>query len=291
VNILSVIGFKLQFTIWKKRTDELSKSLGGVQLPDISDDYLARLDEFAKRFGNIVNKADAAKTKLKELQDQIDANAEFAKALGIDVGTGPAKEKADLATRFGQQQVASGLAKMRDGSPISASELEKLKNLADAAGADTKQRQGRIEDIDQLRGMASWDPRRLFYDNRFRMRYGYGASYDDAVGIEQSAISNNQNVVNYYGAMTQRAALFAAGKSERDAGLGMLGENVGARRNIGNQDAAAFMNAFSAVDTSNFTTVGPKMALFVKTLSDLLDSVDKANKELARKQAAQNQRP
>jgi len=284
-------GIVAAFTIWKTRTDELTRSLGGVALPNIGKDHLDMLDEYAKRFGRIVDGVDKAKTKLKELQDQIDANAEFAKALGIDVGTGPAKEKADLASRLGSGLVASGQAKMRDGSPISAKELADLKTLASAAEEDTASRQSRIEDIDQLRGMASWDPRRLFYDNRFRMRYGYGTSYDEAVGIEQSAIASNNNVKNYYGAMTQRAALFAVGQSEVKEGQDILGNNVAARRSIGNQDAAAFMKAFEAVDVGNLATVGPKITAMAQALIAMVTSVEKANQELARKQAAQSRKP
>lgn len=289
--VFTTAGITAAFQIWKTRTDELTKSLGGVAMPDISDDHLARLDKFAEKFGNIVNNAESAKTKLKELQDQIDANAAFAQALGIDVGTGPAKEKADLATRFGQGLVASGLDKMQAGSAISAEDLAKLKTLADSAQKDTVERRGRIGDIDFTQGLASYDPRRLFYDNRFRARYGYGTTYDQARAIEEGAIGSNQNLVNYYGTMTQRAALFSAGKAEREQGLGVLKENVGARRAIGNQDAAAFMQAFGAVDTSNLASLGPKMVSMVQALMAMLDSVEKANEELRRKQAIQNRKP
>jgi hypothetical protein len=284
-------GITAAWQIWKYRNDELAKSFGGLQLPDVSEDYIARIDRFADKLKKVSDFSGSAATKLKEVQATIDANAAFWQALGVDVGTGPAQAKAAAASTAAAQLLASGQAKSAAGVAVSAADMAKAKEMAAAAEADNQMRRGRLGEIDKMQDLAAWDPRRLYYDNLFRARYGYNKTADDARGIERGAMQSNSTTIGFYDNLQNRASLRASGQAEIGQAQDILGANVGARRDIANQTASQFAAAVNAVDPSNLATIGPKFSQMFAAMNDLLKRIEEANKELARKQSAGNQRP
>lgn len=287
----TVAGIAGATAIWKARTDELAYSLGAVPLPDVSEDYIGRIDRFAEKLKKVADQSTAAITKLKEVQATIDANAEFWKALGVDVGTGPGIAKADAASATAAQLLASGQAKIAAGVGVSPNDLEKAKGLATAAEQDNVSRRGRLGEIGEMQSMHPYDPRRLYYDNKFRLRYGYGTTYDQAAAIENQAIASNQNTIGFYANLTERASLRSAGNAEVSQAQEILSGNVGARRSIANQSAGQLASAVGAIDPSNLASIGPKFAQMFAAMMDLMKRIEEAQKELKQKQSAQNQRP
>lgn len=57
----SVAGITASFLIWKQRVEALTVSLGGIQMPDISEDAIARIERSTIALQNQATAADAAK--------------------------------------------------------------------------------------------------------------------------------------------------------------------------------------------------------------------------------------
>ena len=84
------------------------------------------------------------------------------------------------------------------GADDDAKTLEKYKANADAAQADLRKRMDRLGEISELESMGTYDPRRLYYDQRFQQTYGFGVSYEQARDMENQGISTDRNVITGY---------------------------------------------------------------------------------------------
>lgn len=276
------------FQLMKLRVDELTRSLGGIQMPDFKQDAVDRLDKYASRLGEIASAAESAKTKLSQLQQDIDDDAAFWKSLGIDVGTGPAQAKAAAAEAAAKSLYASGAAKQAAGfKPLSAEDEKRMNEAAALAAKDISERQSRLGDIDQVAGLGAADPRRIYYDNRFRLRYG-NVSYDEARGIERSGISSSQGIIDFSANYKNRVALGAAGSADIAEAGSIIGQNVRTRNAIRNDAASAFSNAAGAIDPARINEMPGKMIEMFQAMMRLIDAMEASKREVEARQRVQN---
>ena len=208
------------FQIWKYRTDELTKALGGIEMPDVSssaaeavDKMSAAYDKLADKMAKAADHSEKIKQSLEETLKIIDANVALQKAMGVDNSVA-----GDTAKAFATVQAALALdadarsRKRGAGEPGSKDDETKLAEKYDAilkeATAAQEAAKARRFEIADMRALSPTDPKRVWYDWKFRMRYGMDATYDDALGIEDRAFATAQQQIN-------NATAFQAGVKDR----------------------------------------------------------------------------
>lgn len=225
---LAVAAVAGGFRLWTQRVRELTEAMGGIErdvglppvvdiaartesfhslaeaLRQVSDQYNSVEAAAGRRVENLKTELDHFK-QLLEAQKNLDmaradspeARAAIAAAFGAATeGAVNATEKNIVAEKFAEafNVRQRGEAALRDaGGPVPSSAAEaKLAEEMDkrVADAETQLKQGRsrLGDIATGESLGQYDPRRLYYDNLLRQRYGHGLTYDPMREIENQRI-------------------------------------------------------------------------------------------------------
>lgn len=279
----SVAGIIAAFRLWKIRVDELSKSLGGIPMTDVSEGIVERLERRAAALKKLAEGAGSltdAEGKIKEffadtnaaLDAQVeaikrigDARNELAKSLGLpvsgeDTETARRAEDARIAAMKKQQADlrAEGRRKLAAAGGVVGDEQEagleqKYAAAAKEAEGELKKARERRMEIADMEGLHKYDPRRIYYDTKFRIRYGYGTTYDQARAMEMGIESSQQGVIDSYGAFkanqadrARKRALKAQGEKDIEEAEGMTPEI--ARRESGQRTRRTADRMVGALD-------------------------------------------
>jgi hypothetical protein len=260
---LAAAGCVAAFTLWRKRTDELAQSLGGIEMPDVRSSQVEIINNTAAAYGRLAEKmreveinAKNARIELDNMKAGIKGNAEFMKALGINVGNQPERAQADATATVQAGLRATGERQLAAAGNISADnpEIAKLAELAKAAEAEITKSRTRLADIGKLseinHRMANYDPRKIWGDFRMQMRYGRVGSYSEAEEIERNSISQQQTVIDRYRSVqmdrTNRLGLYNAGKANIAAADAMTGERRDLQFGIASSTAKAGMDSIQS---------------------------------------------
>lgn len=287
------------FQIWNKRVAELTRSLGGIEMPDVSESAIDRVNKMASAWGDMAAKMAAAKNasgdikrNLDDLVKTIDANAELLRAMGVDVGGQPAADKAAATMSGAAALEASGRARIArartPGSKSSeAAELERMEATAVSAQKEMTDAGSRRDVLLKGKSLGPYDPRRLYYDNLLRIRYGYGTSYDEAIEMERGNIASSQGVVDSFGRAKAVAASrevrrseIKAGEADITAAGGLRSQGMDLYRTAANTDMASGFKKLGGVNMGQ----GDILALVAETakLAEALSLIASATGNIRR---------
>lgn len=283
--VLATTAVTGAFQLWKLRTDEVTKSLGGVELPDITEDYVSRIERAAAAMKKMGDGAARIKESLSDAQKAIDANAEFYKALGADLGTGPAEAKAAEASAAAAALTQSGAAKLAAAGAFNPAnnQTEAMATMAAAAAAQIPGVLARMTEINELRTKSNLNPAKMWGDMKFGIRYGGTRDYDEGLAMEQARLDSLRDTVARYDNISRnratRGRLFNEGNADLAAAEEITSANVDLRRSIGNQKAGDLNAALLAIATSDPMLVANAIAKWAATNKATLEAVERANQE------------
>lgn len=247
------------FALWNFRVQELTRSLGGIQMPDVSDDQIARIERAGtalKAYAESAAGIGKAEAKIKENFDaqlaRIDtaletakrinaAKDELAKALG-QTPAGTADQVADRAAEDLRIQAlrkeqtdkrAAGEKLLKEAGGVTSEEkeaaiAEKYKDAAAAAREEIKAAEARkaevldLKDLATSGSVAAASPVNQYKAARAVLRYGKDASYDDAAAIEDATIRSQREIVAQFQSFQANAAARAAARAKKAEGEGLI---------------------------------------------------------------------
>lgn len=205
---LIVAGIAGAFTIWKRRVDELTISLAGFQMPDVTTDQIARIDAGATALGKFAVEMAKLKDSSKQVKDdlaavlkQIKFLEDLRKASGQETGTTAAEDEALAKEMAAAALEAKAAGKIAAAGTPGSSEAEaelggKYKAAAEEAAKAQATARQRLGDIAEMQDSPWW--RKPYDDARFRMRYGNETTYDEARAMEQGNIGSAQTAIDQY---------------------------------------------------------------------------------------------
>lgn len=270
------------FQLWKLRTDELVKSLGGVALPDVTEDAITRAERMAEAYGRVAKALDG----VKNAKDAADKMIELANAFNVSAGlTKPsdvAKAKADVARAAGSDAAAlaaASLASAGNINPANTAGLEEMRKMAEAAQAQIPEVQARMDYINKARSrrpMFGLNPMRMWESMILGPRYGGEQNYDVMMGMEQERLSGLQDTVSRYTNMREdrarRSELLARGRESASTAADFFGQ---AATNMGQVAGAAGADFKSIVQ--NMDSIDPlSLARAIMNLARVIQEGQKA---------------
>lgn len=238
---LSVAGILAAFNLWRARVDELAKSLAAVELPQMGQTELGLIEKYSRQMGELADKTDLTREAMsllkKELED-ISAIEESGKLFGIEPGSEGALARMEARERMAQVMEERGRAMVRAAEGIRPDDPKlqaDQKAAAEAAQRTISESQQRLGQIADWQDSPVW--RRPLDDFRFRMRYGYGTTYDQARAMENERIAQARSTLGQFAAFQagaqRRAQIRAGGEQGRQlieqAGA-LRAENIAAGR-------------------------------------------------------------
>lgn len=287
-------GITAAFQIWKYRTDELTKSLGGIEMPDVTEDAIERTERMAGAFKKMADALQGIKDAKDATDKMIDLANAFSLAAGLVKPEDIAKGKANLARTAGsdaQAAAAANLAAAGSINPDNAAVAD-LKAAADESLAQIPDVRKRIEFIQRAqsrRSFGGFNPMKAYDDMVYGARYGGAASYEEGLGIEQAKLADLQaNVSRYQNVNVDRARridLLLRG----EAGMKTArGEFSAAAQSMGSVAGAAGGEFKSSVD--QLATVDPlALAKAINNLATLMrEGLRATDQALSDQQKANN---
>jgi len=215
---LVVAGIAGAFTIWKEKVDGLTRSLGGIEMPDVTTDQIGRIEAAAAAWGKfaseIVKTKDASSQVKKDLADII-ARIKFLddlkRAAGKDISPeSTILREADvksaaadiLEAGIGRKRAAAGTP----GSVEKEAVIEKgFKEAATAAEKEIEDAKKRLAEAFKYQDAGAG--RILMPGAAYRLFTQYGISGTDrgragdiASPIERENIARQQAIVDRYAA-------------------------------------------------------------------------------------------
>lgn len=285
------------FVLWNHRVQELTRSLGGIEMPDVSTTATDRINTQAEAWGlmaekmaSAANASSAIKTALDAALATIKANEELFTAMGFGGGNLNESRVAAISAAAADLR-ASGQARVaRAGQPGSeAGEAVLAARFGGASSAAMKAKaeaQGRLDEILGLADLSG--PRRVWANAKFLGRYGYGMSTEDAANLERGNIASQQGIIDQAGSFAISQKSRAVRRSERAGGLediakadAMGGEVVSLLRQIaaGVAGRAPYPGAPNGVE--GLAGFGQEMAKFMANLPALTAAIQRATQDLA----------
>lgn len=288
------------FVIWNRRVNELTKSLGGIAMPDVSTTATERINIHAAAWGLLAQKmADAAnasigiKTGLDQALATIKANEDLFKAMGIDTATKGDEARAAAIQQAADDLRASGRARIaRAGTPGStvAEGITggKFSQAVTAAMSDKSAAQARLNQLLEMGEKSIFNPMRHVENFRFLDRYG-GMSVDQAMGEERANIRSQDNIIKAGDRFALSSESRAVRRGERAGGEAdiaaadkMAGvEVVQLLRQIANGVAGrAPLPTNAPGNLEEAASFAAAMARFANNLPELMAAIERANAQI-----------
>ena len=273
--VLLTASIGASFKIMNDRMENATRAFGGFQMPDISEEQIARMDrfgeslgKFSEKLGELAGKGAQIRADLSAVQKIIQLEAGMQKAFGIETGGDKATQAQVLNTAANALE-AAGRAKIAAsgtvmGAASEAVELEKMKAMAAAAEkaqSEARARRNRILDF-QAGNMSLAEKAKFGWD--YAMTYGATTPGYSAVAQEDENIARQQDVIDRYARMSRNAAgrvgrraAIAAGEKDiadaaglRNQAAGMAGEDIIQRASGANARVTAATANMAAAQAS-----------------------------------------
>jgi len=249
----SVAGIAAAFGIWNERVTEAIRLQGGIEMPDVSDDQIGRIERAGKALKKLAEDAAGigkADTQIKNTFDaqiaRIDAaleaakritaaNAELNKALGIAAPAGDeADERAAEELRIAElkktqaDRRAAGENLVKEAGGVSSEDAEQAladqyKEAAEEAKAAIKEARANKKQIADAQDAGSLNPLNGIRDAKLYLRYG-GVTHEEAQASEDQIINSQQEILNQYRSFQVNAAARAAARAKKAEGERLIKE-------------------------------------------------------------------
>ncbi|HEX5218253.1 MAG TPA: hypothetical protein VFZ59_01695 [Verrucomicrobiae bacterium] len=234
--LLTVAAITAGLQLFKLRVDELSRALGGIEMPDVSQSQVDRINagsDALKRWAE-AGKDVAAEQEISAgftsrttaIERQLGATLKLIEArknLAMSEAKTP-EEKADVETKadaqaaeakrsaedarieemIKKQQALRDLAakKFAEAGGVTGPGKEegleaKYQEAAKAAEKELAAARDRLFGIAEHQSMSRYDPRRLWYDNKFSVQYG-DSTYGEAKDMERANMAQQQRIIDQY---------------------------------------------------------------------------------------------
>ncbi len=211
----TVAGIAGATALWRTRVDELTTSLGGVPLPEVSEEYAARWERMAAAAGKIAS--DVAKIKaeketfdkLLEVQQAFNLAAGFTSPDQVAGLKGQASREAAERLSVRSQQMLAVAGNINPNNPALA-DAEKLAAAAAGQIPGVRDRIAQITAAQGRRSMFGFNPMKWWDDTKLGIRYGGVGSYEEMLAMEESRLSGLQGTVSGYQGMVKSRAMRAA---------------------------------------------------------------------------------
>lgn len=272
------------FRILRDAIQQTQTNLAGFNLPDATESQVDRIDRYATKLGRVKTQSENAKTALDDLRQEIQANAEFWTALGMDLGTGPKQEQAAAASDLAAAMLQSGRINQQAGMDISDTELAKLRTNAAAAEEFLKSGQANQQYLDDYRA----GKKSAF---GFGMKFGFGTSVDEAQAAQDQGVAQAGSAIGRYNAARIGRETYLLGEGQVKDASAMSRDALGLRYDIRTESAGAAAAAGTNLGAASIASLPQDFMQFFNTMLALQKSIDEATKELKRYQATTNRKP
>ncbi len=279
------------------KTEEAARSMGGWQLPDLSEDAVSRFERMAEAAKKFAASAPDIKSAATDLAKLIDLQNSFAKGAGMDLGTKPEEIKAQAYREVGDRLAARAQENAAAAGNINPNNkvLEKQgpKVLA-ALEAEKKRFEERLAFLDED---STWKAK------GFRYLWRYGLSSPDAARAqEQSGLDSvDSQIANLTAIGANRGRRLGlrdqAGRDATDAAA-MYEQSASSSGAAASIAGSQFQKAAGGIDPTDIAgTLRAMVQLAVlfqqgqALVKQAMDAQEKSNADLLRKLNNNNQRP
>lgn len=234
------------FLIWNKRVNDLTVSLGGIEMPDVSESQIARIDRVADAFGKWAESVAKFKSSSDGIKARLDAALKVAqlddalnRAMGGE-GTDPKAAEARAKNLAAATLEAEGRrligASGHPGSSKSESDQALiLQKAADKAVEEQKAAQKRLDEINAIRAGEMNPAQQAVFGAKYALRYGPQTTGPEAIAMERANIETQQRIIdqytNFQGAAARRGGrrtAIATGQAMLDQAAMLRGDATGA---------------------------------------------------------------
>lgn len=309
--VLVTTGITAAFQIWKFRTDELTRSLGGIEMPDMKEDMVTRAERLAEAYSKMAVNAGNFSTKASDFQKSLDAvlktieyNDALAKAMGIDTGTNATDQKATATSQAATAIEIAARANLAKGGkePNSVALAFVDKNMKEAAMAaqskidEAKARRKEAQDYQEM----SFAEQMLHPVLAAKLRARYPGARGDRMGdaaaeTEGRLIQEQQPYVDRYQNLLQtqgsRKGSRDLGNSLQSLADSMRDQELGFRRGSGVSAAADFKKAADDFGSPDMLRLPQAIIRLAQSFTEAADKIDKAQAAADRIISNNNQRP
>ena len=307
--VLATAAVTSAFVLFQGRVKELTRTLGGVELPEVKEDAIGRIDRMADAWGKLATKMAEASPKISAMRIDLEAtvkliqfNDAIQKALGIskpgqaaDQEAAAKRTAADVLESEGRAKVA---AADRLGSADNEAEAVKnAKSILEKATADKKEAEANLAQLQAFSAGEMGFFARKAFGVTYAKRYGADAPMSEAEKMERTNISTQGGVIaraerSIYAAAGRNAirAGRSTGQKEIDDAAALRGEAGGLSRGAMTDRVASghdkLLNAAeslqSAASSGSFAQVALILGDFAKTMGTLNGELRDVRAEAAR---------
>lgn len=234
------------FLIWNKRVNDLTVSLGGIEMPDLKEGEIARIERVAAAYGKWAESVAKFKSSSDSIKSRMDAAlkvAQFEDAINRAMGgsgTDPKAAEARAKNQAAAELEARGRALIgasgTPGSPESEAALgARYQAAAEAATKEKEAAQKRIDEINAIRSGEMNPAQQAVFAAKYAMRYGPNTLGPEALAMEQANVASQQGIIDRYtafqaaaGSRAGRRQAIATGQAFLDQAAQLRGEAAGA---------------------------------------------------------------
>lgn len=281
--VLITAAIASAFAIWKKRVDDLSTSLGGIEMPDVSETQIERIKRTSEAWGELAAKTGAFSASIAKLKGDTEAvikliefNESFRKALGIEAPGQSEQEKAGALSNQAAAMEAEGRAMVaRAGTPGSKSAEaalgEKFESAAKKAVTDKAGAESRLAEILAFRSGEMNPLEQAKFGAEYAFRYGTTMTGGDAAALERANIAQQQGIIDRAKEFSMTTGDRAGRRAQIEAGQGMISDAGKLRGQVEDLLRSALVNVTS--DLSNRATLAGNRASASAASGDILGAV------------------
>jgi len=285
---LSVAGIVAAFQVWKYRVDELTKSLGGIEMPDVTEDQVQRIDRMnasLERQASAVSKLSAA---VNQVKSDIGEDAAIWRALGYDLGTAPEQQQAQVDMDAAEKAAASGRDKMARGAKMAPEELARLQGLAGTAQAGIDDLDKRRDLIDYMRQVKPGQWRNPIKAAQFQARYNT-TSVDEAERMDAETRSGFQSQIDRYGTAVDRDRLYREGEGEISRAGGLAASGKSGFSKVAATEASQAFAAMKEVEQASVGNFIPAILKLAKEFNEATAAIERRTQALEQRNNIQSQ--
>lgn len=231
------------FQIWKHRTEELTKTLGGLEMNNFSETQVQYIERMAKSIERMAV-ANAGQSTFAKMKSDAEAFIQLAKdndtlfkAMGIDTGTKSLEEQAaikgDAASKLEAdakaRRAAAGRPMSKDKEEDMSGKMKEDAAMAEKALAEFESRRDFIVDYKSEKNPFA----RAAMAAKFLGRYGRDLTPNQALDAEQANVDEQQSRISRFARFGNAAgnragsrAMHAVADQEETTAAGFRNEQV-----------------------------------------------------------------
>lgn len=296
----AVAGIAAATSIWRKRTDELVTSLGGVALPDLAETSVARAERMAAAIDRLASASARIKNEKEGFEKLLELQNAFNVAAGLTSQESVTAAKAANARAAAEALLASGQANVAASGNIVADNpaVEQMRTLAAAAEQQipgVRERMHFIQRAQSRRSLFGFNPLKWYDDMIYGIRYGGAGTYEEGMAMEQNRLAGLQDTVSRYENLrTNRAARLAlrsSGEEMIGAAANMFDQAAGAMGSVAAAQGKEFQKVVQQMNNADPLVLANAIARLATIILEAQKATDKAIADQERANAARARKP